>query len=274
MKSIYLIFLLLFACCCIKAQNSFCDTTGNIIIYSNYDGGALRLSIDQNIPNLQIGIVSYEDDSVLIGGPFVGNVTKVVYAGYYSSGNLNCSPNVSAKGVYGVPPNIVTINYVPPATLANPNGYNSIICNYSCSSNTNQGGCNTPDQIVDYFYNQFPGSKLYYHYTQYGCWSGNYLVSGGGNCCILPITTGLPGGTQLVDRLFYPNPAKNNLQVSVETDGYPNVVQLFSLQGEKIREVVFESKTAQIDLSEISPGIYMAVLQKGNQRKVQRVVVE
>lgn len=274
MKSIYLAVLCLLFCFSAQSQNSFCDTTGNIIIYSNYDGGTLRLSIDQNIPNLQVGIVSYEDDSVVIGGPFAGNVTKVVYAGYYNSGNIHCTPNVGVKGVYGVPSNIVTINFMPAATLPNSNGYNSIICNYSCNASSNQGGCNTPDQIVDYFYNQFPGSKLYYHHTQYGCWSGSYLVSGGGNCCILPITTGISGGTQLVEHLFYPNPAKNNLQVSLDADGGMNVIQLFSLQGEKIRELSFEAPNATIDLSGISSGIYMAVLQRGNQRKVQRIVIE
>lgn len=58
-----------------------------------------------------------------------------------------------------------------------------IVCNYSCDTNTNQGGCNTPDQIVAYFLNVF-GGKLRYHFTQYGCWNGTYKRSDGGNCCV------------------------------------------------------------------------------------------
>jgi hypothetical protein len=92
--------------------------------------------------------------------------------------------NTSINGAPGAA--ATSIVFAPTATLANPNGYNAIICSYSCDNLTNQGGCNTPDQVEDYFLNQFGGS-IYAHYTQYGCWSGTYLLSAGGNCC--PIVT-------------------------------------------------------------------------------------
>jgi PKD repeat protein len=57
-----------------------------------------------------------------------------------------------------------------------------MICAYSCGTG-NQGGCNSAEQVVAYFLNQFGGS-LYYYYTQYNCWAGSTLaVSQGGNCC-------------------------------------------------------------------------------------------
>ncbi|MFN8714144.1 MAG: hypothetical protein ACK5Z2_14950 [Bacteroidota bacterium] len=51
----------------LQAQ-SVCDSTGNLIIYSNYDGGALQINVDVNIPNLRIGVVSYEFCRISIVG--------------------------------------------------------------------------------------------------------------------------------------------------------------------------------------------------------------
>jgi PKD repeat protein len=78
---------------------------------------------------------------------------------------------------------VLTQTVIAPASvLADSDGNGSIICAYSCSDG-NQGGCNTAEQVVAYFLNQFGGS-LYYYFTQYGCWaSGGYSVSNGGNCC-------------------------------------------------------------------------------------------
>ena len=76
---------------------------------------------------------------------------------------------------------------MPPSPLSNKNGYYIIICNYSCDTVSNQGGCNTPDQIAAYFQQEF-GGLLRYHYTQYGCWNGTYNISDGGNCCNSTLT--------------------------------------------------------------------------------------
>ena len=56
----------------IKAQGSFtpnCDPTGNWILFANYDGGNLNIVVDQNIPNLKIGICTYEPVNVTFSGP-------------------------------------------------------------------------------------------------------------------------------------------------------------------------------------------------------------
>lgn len=58
-------------------QGTFCDPQGNVAIFSNYDGGALTINVDQDIPDLHIGIVSYEFAVIHITGPFVSEVVEV-----------------------------------------------------------------------------------------------------------------------------------------------------------------------------------------------------
>ncbi len=184
MNKLYILILLLFVGSFSKAQ-SFCDNNGNIALFSNYDGGILRINVDVNIPNLKIGIVSYENDSVILTGPFLSNVTQVVYAGYFVSSNVHCSPQPKTKTINGAPAGTDTVIYYPTATYNNSNGWPAILCNYSCDINSNQGGCNTADQIADYFFNVFGSTKFLFHYTQYGCWTGIHNISAGGNCCAI-----------------------------------------------------------------------------------------
>ncbi|MEY3153196.1 MAG: hypothetical protein RLZZ333_1793, partial [Bacteroidota bacterium] len=35
---------------------NFCNPNGNLFVFSNYDGGILTINVDQNIPNLKIGM--------------------------------------------------------------------------------------------------------------------------------------------------------------------------------------------------------------------------
>ncbi len=165
----------------LHAQN-FCYPEGNVIIYSNYDGGFLNINVDEDIPNLKIGITTYEKCEVTISGLYASNVTEIIYAGY-NGNNDHCNPTPPTTSITGAPNATTSIVLYPPVTWPNPNGYYYVICNYSCDSATGQGGCNTPDQIVHYYLTEFGGS-LYYHYTQYGCWQGTYAVSDAGNCCI------------------------------------------------------------------------------------------
>lgn len=164
------------------SAQSFCYPGGNVIIYSNYDGGYLNIDVNENIPDLKIGITTYEKCAVNISGLYAGNVTEVIYAGY-NGDNDHCNPTLPTTSISGVPDSITSIILFPPVTWPNSNGYYYIICNYSCDSANSQGGCNTPDQVAHYYLTQF-GGLLYFHYTQYGCWSGTHHVSDGGNCCI------------------------------------------------------------------------------------------
>jgi PKD repeat protein len=161
----------------------FCKPEGNVIIYSNYDGGYLNIEVNEDIADLKIGVTTYEDCEITISGTYAGNVTKVIYAGFQGD-NEHCSPSPVTTSVNGVDPGIVDVLFYPPVTWNNSGGWNyGIVCSYSCDSIGNQGGCNTPDQIAHYYLTEF-GGLLYYHFTQYGCWSGTYQVSEGGNCCI------------------------------------------------------------------------------------------
>jgi hypothetical protein len=168
-----------------KAQ-TVCDPSGNLVIFTNYDGGEMTINVDVNIPNLKIGICSYEAVRVNIVGTFTANVTQVIYAGYNNSPNTNCTPNVSTTSVSGVPAGLVTINFAPPVGYSNANGYGSMICGYSCNTTSSQGGCNTADQI-GYYFTQQTGGTLRFQFLQYGCWANTTkAISGGGNCCAMP----------------------------------------------------------------------------------------
>jgi gliding motility-associated-like protein len=183
----------------IKAQGSFtpnCDPTGNWILFANYDGGNLNIVVDQNIPNLKIGICTYEPVNVNFSGPFVNSVTEVLYAGFNSAqNNNNCGFAINTSSFTGINTSILTVNVAPPVTIISPpnpnyfnipNGWNNgIICLYSCNVDANQGGCNTVDQVLAYFQSQF-GGVLRGLNVQYPCWQNgtNYTVSAQtGNCC-------------------------------------------------------------------------------------------
>ena len=99
----------------------FCKPNGNVVIYSNYDGGYLNINVDQDIPNLKIGVTTYEDCEITISGTYASNVTQVIYAGYQGD-NQHCNPSPLTTSVNGVDPGMVTINLYPDAVWTNPNG--------------------------------------------------------------------------------------------------------------------------------------------------------
>jgi PKD repeat protein len=172
--------------CAFYINAQICNPNGNIVIFSNYDGGYLNINVDVNIPNLKIGVVSYEAVEVTLSGPFVNNITGIEYAGYNNASNTTCGASIATTtftgGPGGVTPNI---EFMPPVTYSDPNGYMFIDCGYSCGTG-NQGGCNTAAQIYDYFETVFAGT-VYTHETQYGCWQGTQNLSDGGNCCAAPV---------------------------------------------------------------------------------------
>ena len=275
MKKIYpMLFTVLSVITLSKAQ--VCDTTGNVIIYSNYDGGILNINVDQNIPNLKIGVVTYEAVRIQILGQYASNVTELRYAGYNGT-NDNCNLGVNSVTVSGVPTNAYNIVSFPLAGYSNVNGDPNIVCNYSCSSTTNQGGCNTPDQLVYYFLNAF-GGTFRYHDTQYNCWnnSAGYNVSAGGNCCIVPTTLGLENISTKKEKYFFPNPSKDELNIRFYTNADVHEVELFNMLGEKVLERSFSSETekAKIDCSELTKGMYLLKLKEGSVSSVEKIIIE
>jgi hypothetical protein len=278
MKKIYFLFICLFVFAGIKiaAQTTtFCNPNGNIIIYSNYDGGKLTINVDQNIPNLKIGICTYESVQIIITGTYAANVTEVRYAGYNGS-NDNCNLGVTNTTITGVPNNVDTIIVYPAVGYSNPNGNPSMVCNYSCSSTTNQGGCNTPDQIVAYFQAAFGETtgSLYYHHTQYNCWNGTYNVSAGGNCCIVPISTSIAENNSTENNLtISPNPSTGNFHVELPTGISTGELKIFNVLGEEVQSVKI-SGAANISLEGEAPGIYFVKFVSGDKMFTQKIVLE
>lgn len=191
MRYILLYFLFAFSFCFSQTN---CNLNGNLVIFSNYDGGILTINVDQNIPNLKIGICTYEPVQVNFTGAFVGNITQVVYAGFNSTqNNDNCGLGNFITSITGLNPALVSIFTNPPVgyTPAHGNGagnWGSTMIGAAglCDTITDSGGVNTPDEIVYYFEQQTNGTLLY-HQTQYACWANETLnVTAGGNCCIQP----------------------------------------------------------------------------------------
>lgn len=254
MKKIYASFIALLFTSFAFAQ-TICNPTGNLVIYSNYDGGTLNIDVDQNIPNLKIGIVSYEAVRVTISGTFAGNLTGIAYAGYNNSPNTNCSPSVTTTSFSGTGSATTNIAFLPPATLVNPNGYSSIDCAYSCSTTTNQGGCNTIDQVENYFLTYFPGSVLFSTTAQYGCWSATELVSSGGNCC--PLATGITNLQPAGAVSIFPNPATDNLIITFTTPANKAMVRVLNIAGQIVKEINGVSGSSlSIDIINLPAGIY------------------
>ena len=174
---------------CITPGTGGGSGNGNVVIFANYDGGVLNINVDQNIPNLKIGVCTYEPVTINVTGPFASNVTEVRYAGYVSTNNNHCTNSPTTTTINAPGSAVTSVNFLPPATLSNPNGYSMIVCGYTCSTTSNQGGCNTRDQIEDYFTTTMNGT-LFSYYTQYGCWSTTpYNVSFGTNCTGTPADT-------------------------------------------------------------------------------------
>jgi len=185
MKKLLLLLFLNSASCILNYafSQTTCDVSGNVVLYSNYDGGILNINVDANIPNLKIGVVSYEMVTINLSGPFVNNITAMEFAGYTTTTHHHCVNSPAVTSIVGAPAGTDTLVFMPNSPISNSNGYYIIICNTSCDTSTNQGGCNTPDQVAAYFQQEF-GGVLRYHFTQYGCWNGTYNISDGGNCCV------------------------------------------------------------------------------------------
>ena len=210
---------------------SVCNSSGNIAIFSNYDGGIININVDQNIPNLIIAVCTYEPVQINIIGPFASTVSQVIYAGFNSNqNNNNCSQGNFTTSVSGVNQAIVSISPPnnPPLVGYTPNHNNGsgpwggtmVGVSGQCDTLTNAGGGNTPDEVVYYFTNQ-TGGQLLFHNTQYGCWlNQTFNISGGGNCCIQPPCSKPP--TPIISQIIAPGCISSAGSVSLS--GLPSSV--------------------------------------------------
>ena len=182
----------------VAMSQNICQPFGDLVVYSNYDGGFLNIDVDEDIPGLTIGVVSYESVNITITGEYAANVSRLVYAGFNAT-NSGCGFGSSIPSTFNVEPGTEVIDlFAPPVTFQSPFGNQLLICAYSCAANTSQGGCNTAEQVALYFQDTYD-VLLRSHHVQYDCWMGLRFVSDGGNCCAGAITTAvdaLPGAAE------------------------------------------------------------------------------
>ncbi len=246
---------------------TICNSAANVVIYSNYDGGPLNINVDVDIPNLKIGIVSYEQVNITISGTYASNITEIRYAGF------NSSPTI--MGYSG----ILDVYTSPAVNISNPNGNSTVNCCYSCDTSSSQSGCCTADQITDYFLQAF-GGDLYLHLTQYAAWSTTNNISTGGNCCvgvILSIAKNNYVHNSSVN--LSPNPSKDVFILSTENFDISEIdeINVFDVLGRKQNDFSITSKTAttlEFDFSSLSPGMYFVQLRKGKERITERLILE
>ncbi|WP_375754335.1 hypothetical protein [Corallococcus exercitus] len=141
-------------------------TAGNIVLFSNYEGGIFTLVIDQNLPNIQVGIVSYHPTAVTLTGPYVGNVSSVQVRSY-----------LSGSSVQGIDASRVTLLPAEPVTVEQAYASSQIICSTGLRINTWSNSCNTTTQIEEYFMSKFGEVSLLTHMTGYQAFTGSIPLS-------------------------------------------------------------------------------------------------
>jgi len=229
--------------CCIDATPAVvtgCDPNGNVMIYSNYEGGTITINVDQDIPDLHIGICTYEAVQVNIIGPFAANVTEVIYAGFDGT-NAPCGTNPPTTTINGVAPGIVTqysetlgniaiANYLgEPVAPGFPPLVNCITGAEGECSTSNSGGGNSAPQIAQFFLAEFgPGATLFGHQVQYDCFTGTFNLSDGGNCCLTE--TGTPpnpiyAGIATYDFIPWTDSLLCNGSITIDLSFYPVLFQ-------------------------------------------------
>lgn len=70
----------------------------------------------------------------------------------------------------------------------------------------------------------------------------------------------------------YPNPVKNNLQVTGITGTMQ--AQVFSIDGRLVKELWLDKGENEIDISALSTGLYVLQLKSGTQQVVRKFVKE
>lgn len=145
--------------------------------------------MDEDIPDLRIGVVSYGFARIAITGPDAGHVVAVHYAGF-NGDNDHCGAGAPlTTSILGVPASAASLSIIPPAKLADPFGYPFIICSYSCVEGEALGGCNSAQQVAARFQALW-GLAPRFHRTKHACWDVEFFVSEGGHCCSGALSTG------------------------------------------------------------------------------------
>lgn len=136
----------------------------NIIVYGDYEGGNFAINVDQDLPDLAIGLVSYRPMKVTIAGAYAGNVVAVYHAGYQKGSTVT-----------GVPERLFTDTYMPEATVDAGFGNSKIVLE-------EPHGGNPPAQVNAFFIDRFGGGTVKFNECRRGHDNTTMLVSAGGTC--------------------------------------------------------------------------------------------
>jgi hypothetical protein len=257
----------------VNAQSgTICDTTGNLIIYSNYNGGTLTINVDENIPDLKIGLESYCYEHVIITGTYAGNVTGIWWAGYNSANNNCATPLPDSITISGAVNAIVdTLTPMAPVTYFDTNGYTAMIMCYQCVVDPGSLN-NTPAQVVDFFTTHL-GGTFRYHQTQYACWSGTFNVSDGGNCCLVaPTQVSVKEINNENEIIISPNPSASFITITFPGEQKNTGIKIIDFMGKEIRTASFTGTQLQIETGDMR-GIYFVQITDEKKNVVTRKII-
>jgi hypothetical protein len=135
----------------------------SVAIFGDYAGGAFSINVDQDVPGLAIGLVSYQPMQVTLTGPYASNVVAVFHVGY--DGGTTVSGVSAAEQAEGLSMSAPS-DAGPPLPLV-------------CDTGTT--GCG-PASAVEAFFTDHLGGSVLLHRCQYAAYTGTLNVSQGGSC--------------------------------------------------------------------------------------------
>lgn len=122
------------------------------------------------------------------------------------------------------------------------------------------------------------GSSYYYYYYNWqvqkaDCQSAPVAVTASVSLC----PTGIVENNTSHALLVYPNPASEYVTLNVDKTSLNNVdkIEMFDMIGKSVRQISMHSETEQINLSDLSKGVYMIRVQfKSGEKSVVKFVKE
>jgi hypothetical protein len=149
-------------------SDNHCRTPATtVVVFGNYQGGTFAINVDEHLPGLGIGLVSYDPMYVTIGGTYASDVVEVVHAGY--------DPGTTVTGV--APGDFA--DYLLPRASPDAGPGDIIVDDIP---GLPDALLPTSGQIAQYFVTTLGGGTLLFHQCQYDAYSGTLLVSQGGMC--------------------------------------------------------------------------------------------
>lgn len=137
----------------------------NLVVIGNYQGGTFTIDVDEHLPNLGIGLVSYDAMQVTITGTYANDVVQVVHAGY--------EPGTTVTGI----PASAFVDLRLPRASPDAGPADVIVDDIP-----GHAAGPTASEIVAFFQAALGGGTLAFHECQYNAYAGSMLVSQGGTC--------------------------------------------------------------------------------------------